>query len=82
MMKKIRDNIIGPVKVLALLPLWLLVLPLRKDKIFRHYSWTLEGFRRGAFTRSAYACCFVCWLVVGWVVGRFGKLILFWISGN
>jgi hypothetical protein len=81
MLKKICNNIIGTVKVLALLPMWLLILPLRKDRIFRHYAWTLDGFRRGAFTRTAYACCFVCWLVFGWLVVRFAKLILPWIFG-
>ena len=72
-------NIVGPVKVLALLPLWLLILPLRKDRIFRHYPWTLASFRRGAFSRMAYTCCFVCWLVFGWMVVRFAKMILSWI---
>ena len=79
MLENIFKNIIGKVKLLTLLPLWLLILPFRKDKIFRHYSWTLDGFRRGAFTRKAYAWCFICWLVFGWVVVRFGKVIHSWI---
>jgi len=65
MLKTIRKDVIGVMKVLVLLPLWLLVLPMHRDRVFRHYSWTLDGFRRNPFTRKAYICCFVCWLAFG-----------------
>jgi hypothetical protein len=68
LMKTIYKSAISVVKVLVLLPLWLLLLPLRRDRIFRHYSWTLDGFRRGSFTKQAYFWCSVFWLLLGCLI--------------
>ncbi|MGP8199421.1 MAG: hypothetical protein ACLQU4_07960 [Limisphaerales bacterium] len=80
-MKRILKNIIGVLKVFVLLPLWLLILPMRKHHVFRYYSWTLDQFRDFRFTRTAYIFCVACWLVFGWLVFHLTKKVLggtFW----
>jgi hypothetical protein len=58
--KSIRKWVVGATKVVILLPLWLLVLPVRGDRVFRHYCWTLAGMRRSPFTKKAYVSCLLC----------------------
>lgn len=55
-------SLVRLVKPIALLPLWLVVLPVRRGPVFRHHDWTLRGMSRGPFRRQAYVICAVCWL--------------------
>ena len=61
-------NMIYILKIGLLVPLWLIVMTIRRDRAFRHHTWTLEGMRRGNFTRTAYCFCAVCWLATGALV--------------
>lgn len=56
------------IKTVTLLPLWLIVLPIRRDPVFRHHDWTLGGMGRGPFRRQAYVIGVVCWLFIGCAV--------------
>ncbi len=56
------------IKTITLLPLWLIVLPVRRHPVFRHHDWTLRGMGCGPFRRQSYVICAVCWLVIGCAV--------------
>jgi hypothetical protein len=59
----IMRSVVRLVKAITLLPLWLIVLPIRRDHVFRHHDWTLRGMGRGSFRRQTYVICAVCWLL-------------------
>jgi hypothetical protein len=56
------------IKTITLLPLWLIVLPVRRHPVFRHHDWTLDGMGRGPFRHQAYVIGAVCWLLIGCAV--------------
>jgi len=64
----INRSLLRVVKTIALLPMWLLVLPVRRDRVFRHHSWTLHGIGCVTFRRRAYVIYGVCWLLFLWMV--------------
>jgi hypothetical protein len=58
-------EMIYTLKSVFMLPLWLIVLPMRSDHAFRHHDWTVRGMGSGTFSRTAYFFCAVCWISFG-----------------
>jgi len=52
------------VKTVVLIPVWLVILPIRRDKAFRHYEERLERLAHSPFSRTAYAFSIVCWIAL------------------
>ncbi len=52
------------VKSFVLIPVWLVILPIRRDKAFRHYEERIERLAHSPFSRTAYAFSIVCWIVL------------------
>ncbi len=52
------------VKTVVLIPVWLVILPIRRDKAFRHYEQRLERLAHSPFSRTAYALSIVCWIAL------------------
>jgi hypothetical protein len=40
------------------------ILPIRRDKTFRHYEERLERLAHSPFSRTAYAFSIVCWIAL------------------
>jgi hypothetical protein len=40
------------------------ILPIRRDKAFRHYEERLERLAHSPFSRTAYAFSIVCWIAL------------------
>jgi len=51
-------------KTIVLVPVWLLILPFRRDTVFRHYDETLDHLGRTPFSRAAYIISVLCWLLL------------------
>jgi len=51
------------VKTVVLIPVWLVILPIRRDKAFRHYEQRLERLAHSPFSRTAYAFS-ICWIAL------------------
>ncbi len=52
------------VKTIVLIPAWLVILPIRRDKAFRHYDERLDHLANTPFSRAAYIFSIVCWIVL------------------
>ena len=51
------------VKTIVLIPVWLVILPIRQDKVFRHYEEPIERLAHSPFSRTAYAFS-ICWIAL------------------
>jgi hypothetical protein len=52
------------VKTVVLIPIWLLILPLRRHHVFRYYDYKLDHLANTPFTRAAYVFSIACWLAL------------------
>jgi len=51
-------------KTVVLILVWLVILPFRRDKAFRHYEERLERHAHSPFSRAAYAFSIICWIAL------------------
>ena len=62
--KLLAGRIHAIVKTVVLIPIWLVVMPVQRNHIFRYYSWKIADMHRSPFSKAAYVFSLICWLLL------------------